>query len=577
MTTPLLCQGTAQHIPLADKSIDCIITSPPYWRLRAYAELPAESWPGGRFSQAPGAPPISRPPWHGCLGDEPEVLGYVWHLLLVFREIRRVLKETGVFWCNLGDSMASTGGQRTYGSYGGGVGRARAPGPRLATGGYPAGTLLAIPQQVQLAAMGDGWTVRSVPVWAKAACMPESVVGSRWEYPRCACVSRVHPMTPGNAALEAAGLHGKSDKSGLYQSGHTEPRAADPTCPTCHGTGRLEELVLRQGSWRFTASYEPILMLTKGMHYWASGEAVKEASATNEPRGRFKKGQQLITRPHAKNDGFGTRFQTNGLRNPRNVLLPAATPTDHLAALTAWLAQEAPEVLAAYEEAQTNAGDVLRLQPSVLNLAHYASFPVSLPEVFIKASCPERCCPQCGAGWAPVVTTAAGFQARRQWEQGLRGRRTGAALDSDYRGIGYSRTTVHDLKPTCPHYCTCVPHTTRVFVVDPDAPDVAALLTIEKPEPSLHMVGPESCPRCGLLRLTTWTPGVVADCFSGASTTLLVARALGRHAIGIEASPAYIQLSRDRLGLTDLYTWEHGEAAVMPEDVSDLPLFGGHS
>jgi hypothetical protein len=397
--------------------------------------------------------------------------------------------------------------------------------------------------------------------------MPESLSGSRWEQARCPCLKTVATFQQGFVGQSLGG--GNRDHSGGYSV--TPYATPDPACPTCGGTGRLEELVLRQGSWRFTSSYEPILMLTKGMSYWSNGEAVKEdGAASTHARDHYARSRALHkyygnpaqsqkhsapTMPSHFGDLTG-----HGSRNPRNVLHPPATPADHLAALTTWLAQEAPEVLDAYEAAQANAGDVLRLTPSPLSMGHYAAFPPSLPEVFIKASCPEQACSQCGAGWAPIITqTTTDRQGHLRPKHLHSARSTLSHSGSGHGGwatIG-SKTTVHDLKPTCHHYCACVPEAT--------------------PEPSLHMVGPESCPRCGLLCLTTWESGVVADCFSGSGTVGLVARELRRQCVLIEASPAYIQLSRQRLGLTELHAWEHGEAAVAPVDVSDLPLFGGRT
>jgi DNA modification methylase len=67
---------------------------------------------------------------------------------------------------------------------------------------------------------------------------------------------------------------------------------------------------------------------------------------------------------------------------------------------------------------------------------------------------------------------------------------------------------------------------------------------------------------------------VVLDPFSGAATVLLVARDLRRYGIGVEASAAYIRLSRQRLGLTALAAWEGTAVPVAPVvTYTDLPLF----
>jgi site-specific DNA-methyltransferase (cytosine-N4-specific) len=132
-------------------SVDCIVTSPPYWGLRDYGQ-------------------------DGQLGLEATPEEYVANLVGVFRELRRVLKPTGTAWLNLGDSYASTGGERTYGSSDNGTGRG--PGTRrhdVAGNAMKPKDLVGIPWRVAFALQADGWWLRSDIIWSKPNPMPESV------------------------------------------------------------------------------------------------------------------------------------------------------------------------------------------------------------------------------------------------------------------------------------------------------------------------------------------------------------------------------------------------------------------
>ncbi len=93
----MLIRGDARSLPLADRSVDCCVTSPPYFGLRDY----------GNANQ---------------IGLEPTPDAYVSALVAVFREVRRVLKDDGTLWLNLGDSYAA-GGKGGGGSFYGGTTR----------------------------------------------------------------------------------------------------------------------------------------------------------------------------------------------------------------------------------------------------------------------------------------------------------------------------------------------------------------------------------------------------------------------------------------------------------------------
>ena len=133
---------------LPDKSVQCIVTSPPYWGLRDYNI--AEQ-----------------------IGLEPTLPMFVNRLVGVFAEAKRVLSDDGVFWFNIGDGYTS--GNRGWRAPDK-KNRARAMSIRPDT---PAGLkpkdLQGIPWRMAFALQDDGWYLRADIVWSKPNAMPESV------------------------------------------------------------------------------------------------------------------------------------------------------------------------------------------------------------------------------------------------------------------------------------------------------------------------------------------------------------------------------------------------------------------
>lgn len=148
-----LLQGDAFRIPLDDGSVHCVVTSPPYWGLRDYGI-------------------------DGQIGLESTLELYVQHIVEVFREVWRVLHETGTVWLNMGDSYATgttAGRQEGTLNLGEGTNIAR----KINRVGTPARLktkdLCMIPARVALALQADGWYLRSDIIWHKTNPMPESV------------------------------------------------------------------------------------------------------------------------------------------------------------------------------------------------------------------------------------------------------------------------------------------------------------------------------------------------------------------------------------------------------------------
>jgi DNA modification methylase len=119
----------------------------------------------------------------GQIGLEETPEAYVNNLVVIFREVRRVLRDDGTLWLNLGDSYASQGGAhggRNDNQRGVGAKRLHAEGAgdqaaRRPAHGYKPKDLLGIPWMVAFALRADGWYLRSAIVWHKPNPMPESV------------------------------------------------------------------------------------------------------------------------------------------------------------------------------------------------------------------------------------------------------------------------------------------------------------------------------------------------------------------------------------------------------------------
>lgn len=136
-------------------SVHCVVTSPPYYGLRDY-----------------GA--------DGQIGLEPTIEAYVARLVEVFEECRRVLRDDGTFWLNLGDSYAgsATSGFRPGSGRADGIVDDRNQRNRNGNGcpsGLKPKDLMMIPARVAMALQAAGWWLRADIIWAKRAPMPESV------------------------------------------------------------------------------------------------------------------------------------------------------------------------------------------------------------------------------------------------------------------------------------------------------------------------------------------------------------------------------------------------------------------
>lgn len=172
-----LIQASAHDLPMIeDKSVQCVVTSPPYFGLRKYDGAQDVEWSEVSYSPMAGLPPLTVPAMTCPLGNEPTIEAYIGHLILCAREWRRVLADDGVMWVNLGDSFAGssmTGGTKS--KEGGNDRISRMFSKEKQSVALPPKNLMMIPARFALAMQADGWILRSEIIWHKPNPMPESV------------------------------------------------------------------------------------------------------------------------------------------------------------------------------------------------------------------------------------------------------------------------------------------------------------------------------------------------------------------------------------------------------------------
>jgi len=398
-----LWQADARDLSfLPDASVDCCVTSPPYWGLRAYHAGDGE------------------------IGQEATVEEWVASLVAVFREVRRVLRPWGTLWLNCGDAYMGSGQGWSKGKIYAGEKRATNVGSwdrawtedygyarplgyisSMQPNGSKPGDLAGLAWRLAFALQADGWTLRSANVWAKPAPMPESLRG--WRHERC----RVKVANDGRGREPS-----RTTTEGRPQQDHDgkvfAPDAQWADCPGCPKCRDNDGLVLRRGSWRPTDSHEMIFQLTKSTSYYGDREAVSiPYTAVSLKRAAWEERR-------VSDNGFSSQ----GL--------------GHLPANKVRLTQSGANLRSVWD---------IGPEPLPSGSGHYAAFPTRLPEICILASTSERGnCAECGMPGARVVETKPMVISRssRAADSGIRIMSSGTMESAaETRTVGW--------RPTCRH------------------------------------------------------------------------------------------------------------------------------
>jgi DNA modification methylase len=414
------CRVVAATLPAA--WFHCVVTSIPYWGLRAYGTEPqvwggnpdcAHEWgdalssrrrgqAAGETAQAGNTTKRVCPPelqqgafcrhcraWLGELGSEPSLSLFVAHVVEVFRAIRRTMRADSTLWLNVGDCYATTPNGRSAADtkrFGADDRTFRDKPVGTVVDGLKPKDLAMAPAKVALALQEDGWLLRSQIVWTKLAPMPESLGGTHWE--RCR-------VKTANGKVSRRGDPGDTGgwpehKGTIWDSGDGYGSAAAqwadcPGCPKCAAT---DGLVLRWDSGRPTTATEMVYLFAVGQRYFYDLEAVRvPVSAATLADGRTERGQRGTKGQYAAVDG-NAGFNPAG-RNLWNYWMLGSEPSR--------------------EE-------------------HYAAYPSELVRRCLAAGTSERgCCPTCGAPWARIVDT--------HYQKGYRTGHLGYAYKGDTTGM----------------------------------------------------------------------------------------------------------------------------------------------
>ena len=503
---------------LEPESVQCVVTSPPYWGLRRYdgqqeavwgGDLDCEhEWTSRRYYAEQSLAKASKEAfseagegnaarlkaarwredsacakcgaWRGPFGLQPTPEMYVEHTVYVLREIRRVLRRDGVVWWNLGDTFFGS-----WGNYGARNGKQRTRRkeryPRDAweafTGRPPmTGThsilkskdLCAIPFRVALAAQADGWWLRSVVVWDKPNAMPESVKD------------------------------------------------------------------------RPTESHEYVILLAKSERYFYDADAVRE------PYSEQTTWEPYV--PRHQKDAAGTLAQSPGDTKSR-------------------IREKGPNPLGA------NLRSVWRFSTVGYPGAHFAVFPPELPRRCILAGSPPKVCADCGAPWQRQTQREidnTGYPNGPGGNYSTKGRPPGGQERDESSTLGKVaryRVTTLGWQPTC----TCHGQPEKVVATCEQCGGTGQALEYPEAGPNTaeqnkapyqannpHLLRlqkepvDEPCPECagvGEIEAHRWPaeilehwptrPALVLDPFAGSGTTLKVAEELGRWWIGIDICDEY--------------------------------------
>ena len=403
---------------LPDESVDCIITSPPYYGLRSYNG--AETNWGD---------------WQGQLGLEPTYQMYLDHLLMVTAELKRILKKTGTLFWNMGDSYAGKMGKR-QGWNDNLLAYTREEALKNGTsfylnadyGNIPNKSLMLIPERFAIRMIEQGWILRNKILWIKLNGLPSSVkdrFSNKWEYIFFFVKSRKYyfdldavrkPFADPEKMLQS--VSGKKYFSkeaidafmGNPQKGINRPR------PNLKNPENISKYLIERTP-NGSLGGRVIRNIADGKYYTFVRKAL--TNVNEYLKEKLEKSNYSVeelaklTREPVTKIAHYFRTDLSGAALPSKTFWNKIKDILNLDDYDKFIKEEIKSVIPAYEKG-ANPGDVLEIATRPHHFAHFAVFPTTLIAPLMKAGCPPQGVvldPFAGSGTTGVVAEILGRDA----------------------------------------------------------------------------------------------------------------------------------------------------------------------
>lgn len=417
-----LIQGNVADVlkTLPDESVDCIITSPPYWGLRDYGKEAEVIWDGepncehdfllerkkdSMDRDIGGMGSIGQPrvwekrireegfcikcgAWKGQLGLEPTPELYIKHMLQITGELKRVLKKTGTFWLNIGDTYCGSMGKGKY--------------------DFPSKCLAMIPERLALEMIEQGWILRNKIIWYKPNHLPSSAKDrftNTWEYVFLFSKSKKYyfdldavrePLKISTIKRVEQWIRNDEDNkdfSKLKQSaGNPNPKFILQRFVHKFKTKTSEQIVWaglsrnKEGFVVFRPNLPSPRELVDYLRKWKGNHTFKEiAEATGLKENSVS---HWFTYPESSH-GFSYPSKENWLILKK--ILGFDDTYDE-----AMLKEDIKPSYIPCNILGKNPGDLWEIPTQPFPEAHFAVYPEKLVERAIKAGCPKEVCKKCG-------------------------------------------------------------------------------------------------------------------------------------------------------------------------------------